>query len=143
MTVKRLSGQTSPASAPWKVQTALNDTGHIVTTMSGIADASFAETIRRQLLPKTSARASVDWIADASEVTSFNATVMKPAAELLYDFRKAGGRHVVAIITNGSVRMAAATISMSSRILGGPSIEIVQSMPEALKRLRELETGST
>ena len=124
---------------PWGAKTELATGGYLVTTMSGRADKEFVDALRPQMLAKVKPPDIVDWIADASLVESFDPkTLMQAASELLRDFKKQGGRFVVAIITKPTIRMAASTISFMSGAIGGAKVHIVDSMPHAIRELEQL-----
>jgi hypothetical protein len=136
----RLSSSTSLRAVdpkPWTISTERHPHGYIFTRMTGIADAEFAEEVRSQLLRHLDP-GHVDWIPDASHVTNFKPSLLPPAPNVLKAFSLQGGRHCVAVITSGPIRMAASTISMMATSIGAARINIAGSMEEALRMLDEL-----
>ncbi|MCK9360875.1 hypothetical protein M0Q28_01455 [Patescibacteria group bacterium] len=136
------TGPLKAIAAGYEVKTELAAGGYVLSTMAGTADADFAASIRGQVMPKLKPPEVIDWIADATLVTKFTSTLVKPASEILRDFKARGGRHVVAVIPEGSIiRMAAASVSMASNLLGGTKIVVVATMKDAVRMLNELKLG--
>lgn len=120
----------------WAAETKRLATDLVVTTMSGVVDEAFAEEVLVQLEAELDG-SPTDWIPDAARVEKTEASIYKSAPGVLKRFQELGGRHVVAVISNNVVRMAAATISLASKAIGGPAVKVVGSMEEARRFLDE------
>lgn len=126
--------------APWTTDISV-PRDYMVTTLTGVGDDKFVAQIHAQLLGKLSPPVLVDWIVNATHMTSFKPSIMGPAQDMLLDFKRRGGRHVIAVIKNPAINMAARAISFGAKTKGGAVIEVVESMPDATRKLGALRAA--
>ncbi|MCC6563513.1 hypothetical protein IT087_01320 [Candidatus Uhrbacteria bacterium] len=136
------TGPLKAVAAGYEVKTELAPGGYLLSALAGTADADFAASVRGQVMPKLKPPEVVDWIADATLVTKFAPTLVKPASEVMRDFKAREGRHVIWVIPEGSIiRMAAMSVNLASNLLGGTKIVVVATMQDAVRTLNELRLG--
>lgn len=123
----------------WHVETRLRADGILVSTMAGVGDGAFAVEVEKQLKPFLSRGMPIDWIPDASQITSTEASLIMPAKQVLRTFKDGGGRYVVAVITRSLVAMTASSISLGASLIGASPIHgVVGTMSDALTKIEQL-----
>lgn len=124
---------------PFTLETVKRTDSILLITATGTASAAFAVRLRYLVLSELNHEAR-DWILDALAVDKFDRDGSGPFVDVLGAFKTRGGGRII-VIVNERLKMMLSSISMSSVASGGPTLEIVATMKEALQRLGRAEDG--
>jgi len=119
----------------YSVKTEKRIDGTLVTTMTGTANVTLIERLRIQLMAELDGKPH-DWIIDASDLEKFDPDTSEPFVEVLVAFKAHGGDLVVVIANDNKIKMRLSSFTMSSVASGGPKLEIVATLNEAMACLR-------
>ena len=118
-----------------KMEKRIDDT--IITTVTGTVSVALAFRFGLQLEREHGDR-PCDLIFDAAGVIAFESEAKEPFAEALIAFKKRQGNLVFVVVDNKSlvIKMMFFSIATLSLHTGGPALEIVPTLHDALVRIR-------